>query len=219
MRLAQPRSQYPCTAPARLRVGPDWLAYAGNWMTEWERTGNTSYRDKIIAGMKSIASMRHGLFSGPKALGFDPATGIVTNECDTALQNTNHLMVIMGGFEIMNEMMQMIDVPEWEAAWLDHAANYKRKAWEISANRFRIPRLAAYASWMTGSKEQATSAWNDLLRRSSNGQTRLFDYETNRVVQPAVLTPLDEDIRISTNDAATWTLDAIFMLEVLPTIQ
>lgn len=219
MRLAQPRSQYPCTAPARLRVGPDWLAYAGNWMTEWERTGNTSYRDKIIAGMKSIASMRHGLFSGPKALGFDPATGIVTNECDTALQNTNHLMVIMGGFEIMNEMMQMIDVPEWEAAWLDHAANYKRKAWEISANRFRIPRLAAYASWMTGSKEQATSAWNDLLRRSSKGQTRLFDYETNRVVQPTVLTPLDEDIRISTNDAATWTLDAIFMLEVLPTIQ
>ena len=40
MRLAQPRSEYPCTAPARLRIGPDWLAYAGNWMTEWERTGN-----------------------------------------------------------------------------------------------------------------------------------------------------------------------------------
>ena len=34
MRLAQPRSEYPCTAPARLRIGPDWLAYAGNWMTE-----------------------------------------------------------------------------------------------------------------------------------------------------------------------------------------
>lgn len=41
MRLAQPREQYPCTAPARLRFGPDWLAYAGNWMTEWERTENT----------------------------------------------------------------------------------------------------------------------------------------------------------------------------------
>lgn len=54
MRLAQPRSQYPCTAPARLCIGPDWLAYAGNWMTEWERTGNTVYRDKIIAGMKIL---------------------------------------------------------------------------------------------------------------------------------------------------------------------
>lgn len=64
MRLAEPRSQYPCKAPARLRIGPDWLAYAGNWMTEWERTGNTKYRDKIIAGMKSIAALPHGVYTG-----------------------------------------------------------------------------------------------------------------------------------------------------------
>lgn len=63
MRLAQPRSEYPCSAPARLRIGPDWLAYAGNWMTEWERTGNTTYRDKIIAGMKSIAALPNRLFT------------------------------------------------------------------------------------------------------------------------------------------------------------
>ena len=68
MRLAQPRSEYPCTAPARLRIGPDWLAYAGNWMTEWERTGNTAYRDKIVTGMKSIATLPNRIFTGPKAL-------------------------------------------------------------------------------------------------------------------------------------------------------
>ena len=77
MRLALPREKYPCTAPARLRVGPDWLAYVGNWMTEWERTGNTAYRDKIIAGMKSIAALPHGIFTGPGVLGFDPATGVL----------------------------------------------------------------------------------------------------------------------------------------------
>ena len=81
MRLAQPREQYPCTAPARLRIGPDWLAYAGNWMTEWERTGNEAYRDKIIAGMKSIAALPSRAFPGPLALGFDPASGIITSEC------------------------------------------------------------------------------------------------------------------------------------------
>ena len=112
MRLAQPRSEYPCTAPARLRIGPDWLAYAGNWMTEWERTGNTKYRDKIIAGMKSISALPNRLFTGPKALGFDPATGIITTECDPKLETSNHLMTIMGGFEGMNEMMRMIDLPE-----------------------------------------------------------------------------------------------------------
>ena len=28
----------------------------------------------------------------------------------------------MGGFEVMNEMIRMIDLPEWKDAWLDHAA-------------------------------------------------------------------------------------------------
>jgi len=56
MRLAEPREKFPCNAPARLRLGPDWMAYAGNWLAEWERKGDTRYRDKIITGMKSIAS-------------------------------------------------------------------------------------------------------------------------------------------------------------------
>lgn len=51
------------------------MAYAGNWFTEWERTGNIKYYDKIITGMKSIAALPHGLFTGTKALGYDPASG------------------------------------------------------------------------------------------------------------------------------------------------
>ena len=62
----QPRSEYPLHFPARLRIGPDWLAYAGNWMTEWERTGNTKYRDKIIAGMKSISALPNRLLPDRK---------------------------------------------------------------------------------------------------------------------------------------------------------
>ena len=30
MRLAQPREKYPCSAPARLRLGPEWVGYASN---------------------------------------------------------------------------------------------------------------------------------------------------------------------------------------------
>ncbi|MDO4173031.1 MAG: hypothetical protein Q4D28_10065, partial [Prevotellaceae bacterium] len=151
MRLAQPRSdKYPCTAPARLRVGPDWLAYAANWFTEWERTGDARYRDKILAGMRSIAAMPHGLFSGPKALGYDPATGVVSWEGDSAVQNTNHLLPIMGGFEMMNEMMLSLTTPEWSRAWLQHAVEYKHKALTISRNHFLKPRLQAYSCWHTG---------------------------------------------------------------------
>ena len=193
MRLAQPRSLYPCTAPARLRIGPDWLAYAANWMTEWERTQNTTYRNKILTGMNCIAAFRHGIFSGPKALGFYPDTGAITNECDTALQNTNHLLPIMGGFEVMNEMIPMMDCEPWNQTWLNFCRDYKEKARTISNNRFLIPRLHAYAGWLLGDKSLTDDAWDDLLRFKSPSDPILY-----------------------TNDAATWTLDAIFLQALTP---
>ena len=214
MRLAQPRSQYPCTAPARLRIGPDWLAYAGNWMTEWERTGNTIYRDKIIAGMKSIVALPNQLFTGPTALGYDPATGIITSECDPKLESTNHLMTIMGGFEVMNEMIRMIDLPEWKAAWLDFTTRYKQKAWELRHNRFRISRLMGYSAYHTRNPDRAKEAWADLFGRLEPAPAPPLRIKT--ILPPDVPAPLDECTSISTNDAALWSLDAIYMQEVIP---
>lgn len=207
MRLAQPRNMYPCTAPARLRIGPDWLAYAGNWMTEWERTQNTAYRDKIIAGMKSICALPNRILTGPTALGFDPATGIITSECDPNLINTNHLMTIMGGFEVMNEMMEMIKLPEWKDAWLDLTLRYDQK-------RFRISRLVGYAAYQTKDNGLAQKAWSDLFRRLERDPAPPF--KINKILPPEVPSPIDECISISTNDAALWSLDAIFMQEVIP---
>ncbi|WP_321478715.1 DUF6250 domain-containing protein [uncultured Bacteroides sp.] len=214
MRLAQPREEYPCTAPARLRIGPDWLAYAGNWMTEWERTRNTVYRDKIIAGMKSIAQLPNGLFTGPKALGFDPATGIISYEGNPKMENTNHLMTIMGGFEVMNELMEMINLPEWKKVWLDHAAHYTKKAWEISHSRFLIPKLAAYAAYQTSDPKLKAQAWNELMPR--NGKYPWKPLQMKKILPPKVLSPIDEDTSVSTNSVATWAIDAIYMLEVAP---
>lgn len=214
MRLAQPREMYPCTAPARLRIGPDWLAYAGNWMTEWERTGNLKYRDKILTGMKSIAALPNRIFTGPLALGYDPATGIITTECDPKLETTNHLMAIMGGFEVMNEMMRMIDFPDWRDTWLDFALHYKQKAWELRKNRFRISRLLGYAAYHTCNFRLAHEAWTDLFTRLEHTPAPPFRVE--KVLPPEVPAPLDECKSISTNDAALWSLDAIYMQEVIP---
>lgn len=214
MRLAQPRSKFPCTAPARLRIGPDWLAYAGNWMTEWERTRNTAYRDKITAGMRSIAALPNRIFTGPIALGFDPKTGIITSECDPKLESSNHLMTIMGGFEVMNEMTRMIDLPEWNAAWLDLAARYKEKAWELNHSRFRISRLMAYAAYQLRNPKLAKEAWADLFTRLEH--TPAPPFTVTKILPPEVPAPLDECVSISTNDAALWSLDAIYMQEVIP---
>lgn len=190
MRLAEPRSLYPCKAPARLRIGPDWLAYAGNWMTEWERFGTTRYRDKILTGMHSIASLADGIFTGNLAKGYNPATGRISYDGDPSVRSTNHLLTIMGGFEVMNELMPMFNDGKFEACWLDFARRYKQMALDIRHSRFPVRRLEAYAAWHDRDPQRAASAWDALWKQG--------DHTSN------------------TNDAALWSLDAIFMQEVLP---
>ena len=55
--------------------GTDWAGYTMNWLTEYERTGETKWLDKIKAGMRTqlqFASAPGGLLgAGP----YDPATG------------------------------------------------------------------------------------------------------------------------------------------------
>ena len=188
MRLAEPRSKYPCSAPARLRIGPDWLSYVANWMTEWERTGNKLYRNKIYAGMKSIAALPDGLFTGNKALGFDPATGKLSYDGTPGRRNTNHLMTIMGGFEIVQELQDMLWDNDFDRVWLDHARLYKQYAQEISKNHFPVRRLEAYAAYRLGDEALKAQAWTDLLHGTDD---------------------------FSTNSAALWSLDAIYMLDTI----
>ncbi|MCM1137986.1 MAG: hypothetical protein NC221_01970 [Duncaniella sp.] len=213
MRLAQPRSKYPCTAPARLRVGPDWVAYAGNWMTQWERTGDTKYRDKILAGMKSIATLPNGIFTGPTVLGFDPATGVVSYEGDHEMINTNHLLSIMGGFELLNELNEMLPDKDWLNAWGEYAANFHRLSREVTHKKFPIPRLAAYGAVWSNSDDLKKEAWDYMLRGTAEMKVKpqMVIIRTPEVPAERVEIPT-----MSTNGAATWGLDAIYLLEVIP---
>ena len=217
MRLAEPREQYPCSAPARLRVGPDWLAYAGNWMTEWERTGNGKYRDKIIEGMRSIAALPDGVFTGNLAKGYDPATGRLSYDGDPSLRSTNHLLTIMGGFEVMNELLPLTHEASFEATWLDLARRYEKMALEIRHNNFPVRRLEAYAAWRDRDAARMANTWKALWQLADHG-LRLPDNST-RVLPPDVPMPVDELPGLSTNNAALWSLDAIYMLEVLLKIE
>jgi len=61
MRLAQPATAAEKKiAPGRVRLGPDWLP---SWATGWrsgKRTGDTKWRDKILAGVRSLGEMPLG---------------------------------------------------------------------------------------------------------------------------------------------------------------
>lgn len=215
MRLAAPLTK-PIPYPGRVRGGPDWLAFAGSWMTEWERTGNTKYRDKIVAGMDSIGKMPYGFLSGPDNLfGYDPKTGELHTLNDDPY-GTYNLTTIMGGAEVVFELNELIDHPGWKRAWLQYCRLYTAPKDVIKrdmatgtegadAAYARPDRLAAYVYRQTKNPAFAKKAIDAMM-------TRRPTYATRRVEGPEVLSPIDEIAGLSTNSVAQSTLIAIQVL-------
>jgi hypothetical protein len=145
MRLAQPVLPQDPKYPGRIRIGPDWYVLAGNWMTEWERTGDTKWRDRINAGVDSILKMPYWLRSGVRnglnpdlggkigplkgrgsmTVGYDPATGKlfpipdpIEHQQVPVLYN---LSTIQGGAQVMSELVPLLGRKDFATAWLQYA--------------------------------------------------------------------------------------------------
>jgi hypothetical protein len=214
MRLASPVTK-PLPYPGRVRGGPDWLAFAGNWMTEWERTGDTRWRDKIVAGMDSIAAMPYGFLTGPNQLyGYDPKSGKLY-----ALENevgTYNLATIMGGGEVVFELNTLIDHAGWKKAWEQYCRLHtarkdvveREKAGEPqgAAAQFARPgRLAGYLYTMNRDEPYAKKAWAGV---------RIPRMASQRVEGAEVPAGLDDVADLSTNSVAQGCLEAIEVLEM-----
>jgi len=217
MREAAPLTK-PLPYPGRVRGGPDWLAFIGNWMTEWERTGDTRWRDKIVAGMQSIANMPYGFLTGPENLyGYDPATGKLYPLEEDGF-GTYNLTVNMGGPEVVFELNELIDDPGWHKTWLQycrlHDAGKQVVKQDMATGteggdaRYSPPgRLAAYVYAKTGNQAFAAKARLGIrLGRYAN---------LTHVAGPDVLNPIDEVTGISTNGTAQGCLEAIEILEMV----
>jgi hypothetical protein len=216
MRLASPRKGE-IAYPARVRGGPDWLAFAGNWMTEWERTGNPKYRDKIVAGMDSIVAMKYGFLTGPNQLyGYDPATGKLYPLEPDGL-GTYNLAVIMGGGEVVFELNELIDHAGWKKVWDQYCrlhtapktvvARDNQTAGEGMNGQYARPgRLSAYLYRQTKNPAFADKAWAGVRGRGP--------YVTTGVKGPEVLNPIEEVAGISTNSTSQGCLELIEVLEM-----
>jgi hypothetical protein len=220
MREASPLTA-PNPYPTRVRGGPDWLAFIGNWMTEWERTGSEKYRDKIIAGMDSIAAMPYGFLTGPNQLyGYEPATGKLYPMVKDGFGRYN-LTVIMGGAEVVFELNELIDHPGWKKAWLqycrltaapkDVVARDMSTGAEGADGRFADPgRLAAYVYSQTKEPAFAARAWAGV----TGGPNARQSFNTIALKGPETVEPLDEVPGLSTNSTAQFCLQAIEVLAI-----
>ena len=232
MRLAQPITPAEQkVAPGRVRFGPDWLAFTGNWMTEWERTGDTKWRDKILAGVDSFAKMPFGLRSGKNLVyGYDPATGRLFQLSDEV--GDYNLVTIMGGGEVVFELNELLNDKRWDRLWLQYCrlnttprgvppeqmkaviARDVTTGTEGAEGAFLDmrqggPRMAAYAYLKTRNPVFARRAIESAFDRCAAGAI-----VTHPVAGPDVLNPVEENPLVSTNGTAQAALNAIEVLEM-----
>ncbi|HVS72916.1 MAG TPA: Tat pathway signal sequence domain protein [Phycisphaerae bacterium] len=234
MRKAQPITpEWKGKYPGRVRVGPDWLAFVGNWMIAWERTGDVKWRDKIMAGVDSMYEMPFWMRTGRNlVMGYDWQTGKLYQEGDTP--GTYNLPTIQGGAEVAFELTPLLDDPKWTKMWLQYCRLGNANAATLTkdketgtegadasligeqggSNSQGTPRLAGFVYYKTQNKAFGERALRALAARPG-------EYETTHLVPPEVLNPMDEAPGVSTNETAQSSLQAIEVLEmckdILPT--
>lgn len=204
LRKILPKTEF----PTHVRSGPDWLALAGNWLAEWERTGDTRWRDKIVVGMKSLAAMPGGLRE-TLSFGYDPQTGRLHDVADK--QRAGQFIMIFGGAETAFELATLLDVPEWTHAWLDLCEHWAR----TGAGEMAGPRAAAFAARARDDRVLGELAWKRLGQPGDGTGWERFVAQPTLVGGPDVpVIGLEYPGDIATGHLAQWALNVIVGLEL-----
>lgn len=173
------------------RVGLEWMCYAMNWTMEWQRTGNTQWRDRVLNDMKRMSA-------GLKEDGRLPG---------------RYFDMIFGGAENMYEMEPMYDVPEFWRAWANTSADVGR---QVTGNEMTGPRMLAYAAYKTKDPELGRLAWEKLIGKSLPPVSRSIPAQGSGIVKP-VTDPwfLGREVGWQLHGVASvqWALNAIETLE------
>ncbi len=196
----------------QLQFGTSWGSLVAAWFTEWERTGNRYWRDRIAAGMDSIAALPRQWWAG--GANFDLASGRFVSGGDQI--SVSHLNAVFGVVEIMAEVLPLIDVPRYRAAWIDYCAWYNAPAEQWQRRFGEAPRghnlrqahsrLTAYAAHALGDRALARRAWEEFGIGAHTSEPSTVTASEGTVEIPG----------LSTNDAAQWGLAAIQNLALVP---
>ena len=197
-------------APYIIRIGPDWLALASDWMTEWERTGNVKYRDYVLTGMKDIGAMPEA-FTTRMAFRYDINTKHLVDMGEPNLP-AGEFLDLFGGDQIAMELIDLIDCPEFAKAWGLLADKWGRNPkWK----GYTKMRMMAYAAKMSHDETLKAGAQQLLLESLKvDGHDRFP--ATPAVIQgPVVAETVDEIVPLDTPGVSQWALNILTTAELL----
>lgn len=198
-----------------MTFGTTWCPLAAAWLTEWERTGDVRWRDRIVAGLDSIGRLPHGWLTGSAP--YDMKSGRFIDQ-DRGI-SVSHLNAVFGAVEVSSELIRLLDVPRYRATWLEYCRWYNAPAAEWTA-KFTTPmagrnlreghsRLTAYAAFEEKDAALATRAVAEFL--SGDAGLGTWPRDPRHVVNGVVEWP-----GVSTNASAQWGLAAIQNLALVP---
>ncbi|MCR5824570.1 MAG: hypothetical protein K6G60_09105 [Lachnospiraceae bacterium] len=208
--------------PSHARSGPDWSSLCSNWMTEWERKNDETYKKKIEIGSGDIKKAPLKLVSGPD-FEFDPDT-LHLGYIGEKTTGGTHLQICMGGPSIWLEMADLLEDEEWKDMLAEYGRIYFLSSEErakatnglVGKREFSIPMFAtclgAYGAMRLKDEALASNSWrillNSLVRPDNCDGFTVTELENcgNRAT-------LDEIPWISTNFVAQFCLNVIMSLE------
>ncbi|MEE4455121.1 Tat pathway signal sequence domain protein [Novosphingobium resinovorum] len=203
-----------------MQFGTVWGSLIAAWLTEWERTHDPRWRDRIVAGMRSIAAMPKGWLAGGAP--FDLASGRFVGGGDSV--NMSHLNGVFGVFEITAELLELVDEPAYRKVWLDYCKLYNAPEAEFRARTGASgkgraltqahSRYTAYAGAQLHRPDLVKRAWSEFFG-SGDREGRDQSHGARTIEGAAVLKPVDEIAEVSTNDAAQWGIAAAVNLTLI----
>lgn len=212
-----------CNMPTHARSGPDWSTYCSNWYTQWERTGDEHYKEKIKTGIEDLKKAPLRMISGSN-FEYDPQSGHLGYIGESAAGGS-HLAVCMGGpqtyFELVNcledNVFRDMLIQYGEFYFLSPEEKSKKANGLISGEGFEYPYMASamagYAARETGNKELAYQVWQVLIH-SLAGKDKKDNFDKDVIKNYFNTESLDEMFWISTNFTAQWCLNTIAALEL-----
>lgn len=205
-------------------TGTDWSGLAAAWLTEWERDGDPSARERLLGTMADIASFTNGFIHQSGLYDLDKGRYV-----EEGPLKVSHLSAVFGLVEINSELISLtkgtdLEVPGFEDAWLTYCRLYnasraqqkEETGHDFGGLNLRQPhsRVTAYAAESLDDDALAARAWEE-FGLGRHGYARGTDWTTQRIEAPYVLEPLDEAPFVSTNATSQYALAAIQNLALI----
>jgi hypothetical protein len=202
------------------RVGPDWAAFCSNWLSEWERTENGEYKDKIVSGIETLKKLPFRLLSGP-TFGYDPDTSTLKHMGD-GNEGGYHMVVAFGGPQAWMEIAEILEDEEWkdmlaefgEFYVLSNEEKLNRSNGILHDKLFSLPMLAsgmaAYSAAKKKDAKLAEKAWSLLLNEEISQMVLPI-----KVEEVSTWREITEIPSITTNTTSQWCLNTIVSLELI----